>query len=57
MSTAVVTRCKTAAECGYTRPDAAELLRRIRHEVGLAEGHMANVDRLHRELEELIGND
>jgi len=45
-----VTRGKTAAECGYVRPDPRVTLSELRTHLGLAEGHLASVNRLLRTL-------
>ena len=48
---AEVTRGKTSAECGYSRNDPRVAIAALRTHLGLAEGHIASVHQILRELE------
>ena len=50
--TAYVTRAKSATECGYTAPDPRDELAELRRHLGLAEGHLAELHRLLRAIED-----
>lgn len=52
--TTSITRGKTAAERGYTLPDPREYLAELREHLGLAEGHLAALHRLLRNIEETL---
>lgn len=49
-----VTRCGPAADYGHVESDPRALVRDLRLHLGLAEGHLASLHRLLRELDDVL---